>query len=85
MPSGHSLLAGYISTVLYYYLINKYNIKKKSKKNYILMLCLIFTFYTMHTRILFGCHTFQQTVIGTIIGMIYGHYYYKISHKLTNI
>ena len=44
MPSGHSLLAGYMSTVLYYYLINKYNIKKKNKQNDILILCIIFTF-----------------------------------------
>ena len=29
MPSGHSILAGYISIYMYYYLINKYKIEKK--------------------------------------------------------
>lgn len=81
MPSGHSLLAGYIGIVLYYYLIDKYKIKKKEEQNNLLIICLLFIFYTMYTRILFGCHTFQQTIIGCIIGIIYGHYYYKFSYK----
>ena len=47
-------------------------------------MCLLFTFYTMYTRILFGCHTFQQTIVGSIIGSVYGYYYYKLSYKFIN-
>jgi len=83
MPSGHCILAGYISIYMYYYIINKYKIDKK-KHNYILLLCVSFTFYTMYTRVLFGCHTLEQTIIGGIIGMILGHYYYLLSNKLIN-
>ena len=34
----------------------------------------------MYTRILSGCHTLQQTIIGTI----YGYYYYNLSYKFIN-
>ena len=83
MPSGHSILAGYISIYMYYYIINKYKIDKK-KHNYVLLLCISFTFYIMYTRILFGCHTIEQTIIGGIIGIIVGHYYYLLANKLIN-
>lgn len=83
MPSGHSILAGYISIYMYYYLINKYKIHK-SKYNITLSFCILFTFYTMYTRVLFNCHTIQQTIIGAMIGIIIGHYYYLLSKKLIN-
>ena len=83
MPSGHCILAGYISIYMYHYILNKYKIDK-TKHNYILILCILFTFYTMHTRILFGCHTLEQTIIGAIIGIILGHYHYILSNNLIN-
>ena len=83
MPSGHSILAGFTSIFLYYYLINKYKIDKRYY-TVIFILCLSFTLYTMYTRVLFNCHTIQQTVIGAIIGMIYGYYWYIFINKLIN-
>ena len=83
MPSGHCILAGYLSIYMYYYIINKYKIDKK-KHNYVLLLCVLFIFYIMHTRILFGCHTLEQTIVGGIIGMFLGHYYYLLSNKIIN-
>lgn len=83
MPSGHCILAGYISIYMYNYILNKYKIDK-TKKNYVLLICVLFTFYTMHTRILFGCHTLEQTILGSMIGIIVGHYYYLLSDKLIN-
>ena len=83
MPSGHSILAGYLSVFIYYYLVNKYKIKQENQK-YIFMFSILFVFYTMYTRILFECHTLQQTIIGSIIGVILGHYYYMLSNKLIN-
>lgn len=81
MPSGHSILAGFTSIYLYYYLIDKYKIKKQYH-DILLIICLLFTVYTMYTRILFNCHTIQQTIIGAIIGMIYGYYYYIFINKI---
>jgi len=83
MPSGHSILAGYISIYMYYYIIDKYKIDK-SKHNYILLYCILFTSYTMYTRVLFNCHTLQQTIMGAIIGAFIGHYYYLLSKKFIN-
>ena len=82
MPSGHSILAGFTSIFLYYYLIDKYKIKKEYHDK-LLLVCLLFTFYTMYTRILFNCHTIQQTICGSLLGILFGHYYYKLIIKLT--
>jgi len=82
MPSGHSILAGFTSIFLYYYLIDKYKIKKEYHDK-LLLVCLLFTFYTMYTRILFNCHTIQQTICGSLLGILSGHYYYKLIIKLT--
>lgn len=81
MPSGHSLLAGFFSVFMYYYLIEKYKIEKKNHDT-LFLICICFTFYTMYTRVHFGCHTIQQTIIGTLFGMILGKYYFLLSKKL---
>jgi len=83
MPSSHSILAGFTSIYLYYYLIDKYKIKKQFHDK-VLFTCLLFTFYTMYTRILFNCHTIQQTIVGALLGILFGHYYYKLSLKLNS-
>ena len=83
MPSGHSILAGFTSIYLYYYLIDKYKIKKHFHDK-LLITCLLFTFYTMYTRILFNCHTIQQTIVGALLGILFGHYYYKLLLKLNS-
>jgi membrane-associated phospholipid phosphatase len=79
MPSGHCILAGFCSIFVWHYLIHKYKIEKYNH-NKLLLFCLFFTFYTNYTRIHFGCHTVQQTIIGTFIGMIFGHYYFLLSY-----
>lgn len=68
---------------MYYYLIKKYKIEK-NKQKYILIYCILFVFYTMHTRIIFGCHTLQQTIVGAAIGCLLGHYYYLLCNKIIN-
>ena len=78
MPSGHSITAGFISMFIFNYLIDHYNIPKHSHTKLLLM-CMCFTFYMMYTRVLFKVHTIQQTIIGSFIGIIIGHYYYKFS------
>lgn len=80
MPSGHCILIGYVSIFLWHYLIEKYKIEKKNHL-YLLIFCLFFCYYTMYTRVIFGCHTIEQTIIGLFIGMIYGHYYFLLGKK----
>lgn len=82
MPSGHSMGAAFISTYTYLYLINKYNYDK-TKKNTLYNFLILFTLYTMYSRIyIFKVHTIQQTVIGAYLGYLLGIYYYKLVEKI---
>ena len=80
MPSGHCILTAFTSIYLYHYITNKYNMNYNNSV-ILFILLMITTIYMAYTRILFNCHTFQQTVIGTLMGIILGHYYYK-SYKI---
>ena len=80
MPSGHSIIAGFFSIFIFHHINNTYNISK-DKQLELLLYCFIFTTYTMYSRILFGCHTLQQTIIGAFIGIIYGHIFYTLNYK----
>ncbi len=82
MPSGHSMSAGFFCTYLYLYLVNKYDYNNIEKNNLYYVL-LLFTIYTMYSRIyIFKVHTIQQTIIGAFLGYIYGIYYYKFSEMI---
>ena len=82
MPSGHSMTAAFISMYFYLYLINSNNYTKKQKKTFSNFL-LLFTIYTMYSRVyIFKVHTIQQTIIGAYLGYIFAIYYYKLSEKL---
>lgn len=81
MPSGHSMSAAFISTYTYLYLINKYNYDK-TKKNKLYNFLILFTLYTMYSRVyIFKVHTIQQTIIGAYLGYLLGIYYYKLIEK----
>lgn len=75
MPSGHSMLSGFVAVFIYNFIIDNYNIKSKYKP-FILFLTLVFILYTMYSRVLMNCHTTQQTIFGALIGSICGYYYY---------
>lgn len=82
MPSGHSILSGFVAVFMYNFVIENYNIKPKYKP-FILFLAFSFVLYTMYSRVLMNCHTVQQTIFGAIIGSICGYYYYiYISNKI---
>tara|TARA_Y100000817_G_C16731330_1_gene488133 strand:- start:58 stop:636 length:579 start_codon:yes stop_codon:yes gene_type:complete len=87
MPSGHSMLMSFVCVYLYYYINNTYIIKNHNKKNtnnkslLLFLILFLITIYMMYTRVLMGCHTIQQTIVGSIIGAILGHYYYKYFSK----
>jgi len=75
MPSGHSMLAGFMGIFLYYHIIDYYKVLPQNKQ-YVFILVSIFIVYMMYTRVLMNCHTLQQTIVGAIIGILLGHYYY---------
>ena len=75
MPSGHSILSGFIAVFMYNFIIDNYNIKSKYKP-FLLFLSMLFILYTMYSRVLMNCHTIQQTIFGAIIGSVCGYYYY---------
>lgn len=82
MPSGHSMSASFISTYTYLYLISKYNYDK-TKKNTLCNFFILFTLYTMYSRVyIFKVHTIQQTIIGAYLGYLLGIYYYKLVEKI---
>lgn len=65
MPSGHSLLI-MMTTIFWSLYFNK---KKQYHKSILLM---IIASIIMYSRILLGCHTVQQVIIGGIFGCIIG-------------
>jgi membrane-associated phospholipid phosphatase len=84
MPSGHSMLIGFICIYIYYFIKNSYknNINLNYSNHIILILVLILiTSYMMYTRVMLGCHTIEQTIMGVLIGGILGYYYYKYFSK----
>ncbi len=81
MPSGHSISAAFIATYLYLYLIEKYKIE--NPEHTLMPICIIFTLYTMYSRVyIFKVHTIQQTIIGAYLGYILAIYYYKLVKRI---
>ena len=66
MPSGHSILSGFVAVFMYNFIIEHYNIKSEYKP-IILFLTVFFILYTMYSRVLMNCHTIQQTIVGLLL------------------
>ena len=81
MPSGHSQSVAYFSTLSIMLLLD--NKKNSNAINIVcisILLCL--TLFIMYSRILFKCHTLEQTLIGALIGIIIGLLLYKYKDKI---
>ena len=76
MPSGHCILTAFTCIYLYHYITNKYDMNYNNSV-LLFILLMIIVIYMAYTRVLFNCHTLEQTIIGTLMGIILGHYYYK--------
>ncbi len=83
MPSGHSQSIAYFSFIFIMYLLNNNNINNVIKY-FICSILIFFTIFIMYTRVLFKCHTIQQTIIGAIIGIIIAYVLFKNKNKLKN-
>ena len=95
MPSGHSQGISFFSTLGILYLLNNYNKNnknnKKNKKIIMLLGCLILiciVLFVMYSRVLFKCHTIEQTMVGSLIGILLASILFKykniIKNKLNN-
>ena len=83
MPSGHSQSVAYFSSLGIFFLLDN-----KKNSNIINILCIsllvCLTMFIMYSRILFKCHTLEQTLIGALIGIMVGLLLYKYKDKIKN-
>lgn len=83
MPSGHSQIIGFIIGFWIFYIIDKYNqYSLKNKIGFLIILLLLI--YICISRILIGCHTINQVIVGYIIGLLFGISCYKIYQLYDN-
>jgi len=71
MPSGHA-------QSISFFLSNELNNSKDIKYKIILT---IVSFYMIYSRVKLGCHTIQQVVVGSIIGVISYYIYNLVGNK----
>jgi membrane-associated phospholipid phosphatase len=85
-PSGHSFIAGYITGYLLNYIIttklNNINIKNIIKNNIFVTISILFvicvSIISVYARVKIAkCHTWNQGIIGNVLGIIFGYVYYK--------
>lgn len=87
MPSGHSQSAWFIFTFVLLYLIdvlklNNSSFSYESTKNWItytIILLFIITVFISYSRIKENCHTIEQVLLGSFIGVVLGFIFYNIS------
>ena len=63
MPSGHAQLTFYVSSFIFFTL----------KDKWIPMMYFIVSLITLYQRVKYKNHTFEQVVIGAIVGIIMGY------------
>jgi len=71
MPSGHMVLLGLLSTIVY----NIYRINNKTSILYIYTFLII---TTAVSRYYLSCHTTLQIIVGYLLGLLIGIIYYYI-------
>jgi membrane-associated phospholipid phosphatase len=81
MPSGHSQSAAVFAVFWTLYILNNY---PTTIYTYFSIIGIIITsIMVLYSRIYIGCHNTAQVFVGSIIGLIYGIFLYKIVKMLT--
>lgn len=87
MPSGHSQSTLFFSTYVILNLLN--NDFNNNIKIFGTLLFILISIGIMYSRVYLNCHTIQQVIIGGIIGIILGYFYYinevKIKKSIYNL
>ena len=91
MPSGHAQTAWFIFIFVVLYLNDIINNKKKTAQTntkeiyyklwlaFSIIIGLVISFYISYSRVANGCHTIQQVILGSIIGLVFGTASYFLS------
>lgn len=82
MPSGHSVESMLISVFLVMYIL-KYHTNTK-KRSLLIGFIILIGCGVCYSRVLLGCHTIPQIIIGGIIGSLCGYYGFKLWDKLNS-
>lgn len=82
MPSGHSQSAGFFSTLGILFLLENNN-----KNNNFITIFGSFIFisimlFVMYSRVLIKCHSIQQTIVGSLIGIVFAFLLFKYKNKI---
>mgnify|MGYP001164208556 FL=1 len=87
MPSGHSQSIAFFSTLGILFLLNR-NISNNVKNKKIIILgsiiLVISTLFVMYSRVLFKCHTIEQTIVGALIGIFLAFLLFNCKNKIKN-
>ena len=75
MPSGHSQEVATFSTISILKILDSQQVFSLKVFEYFILI--LFTIFIAHSRIYLGCHTLQQTIIGSMIGIFIGYKSYK--------
>ena len=82
MPSRHSQSIAFFSTLCILYLLTNMNNKNIFINIFGCFIFICFILFIMYTRILFKCHTLNQTIIGSLIGIILAILLFKYKDKI---
>ncbi len=82
MPSGHSQSAGFFSTLGVLFLLENNNKNNNFITIFGSFIFIITMLFVMYSRVLIKCHTIEQTIIGSLIGIVVALILFKYKNKI---
>lgn len=82
MPSGHSQSAGFFSTLGVLTLLENNNENNNLINNFGCFIFIITMLFVMYSRVLIKCHTIEQTIVGSLIGIAFALLLFKYKNKI---
>jgi len=81
MPSGHSQSAGFFSTLGVMFLLENNNKNNNFITIFGSFIFIITMLFVMYSRVLIKCHTIEQTIMGSLIGILVAFLLFKYKNK----
>jgi len=82
MPSGHSQSAGFFSSLGILFLLENNNKNNNFINIFGCFIFIITMLFVMYSRVLIKCHTIQQTIVGSLIGIVFAILLFKYKNKI---
>ena len=82
MPSGHSQSAGFFSTLGVMFLLENNNKNNNFITIFGSFIFIITMLFVMYSRVLIKCHTIEQTIMGSLIGILVAFLLFKYKNKI---